>query len=250
MSDNEDLFVGWAAQAPAQDRRFLLLASLGLLGAAGLAGTGFALRGPKPGPGRWVQADVRSHSGVLVETPYPMLLSQSLGGAITAKLLVAYGKVALPRLGGPPSQITVQASEIRRGDQVMLAVQDAAGFSALARSPAAPPPTRAEALGAAALIGEIVDAKCWFGAMNPGSGLTHKACAALCAMGGLPLAFCSGRACADGENDLILLVDETGAPHSRAVMPFLADPILADGELVRRNGLREFRVALSALRRI
>jgi len=35
-------------------------------------------------------------------------------------------------------------------------------------------------------VGEIIDPKCWLGAMKPGSGLVHKACAELCIRGGIP----------------------------------------------------------------
>ena len=40
-------------------------------------------------------------------------------------------------------------------------------------------------LGVATLKGEIVDPKCFFGAMKPGHGLTHKQCAMRCISGGI-----------------------------------------------------------------
>ena len=36
------------------------------------------------------------------------------------------------------------------------------------------------------LKGEIIDPKCYLGAMKPGGGKTHKACAMRCIAGGIP----------------------------------------------------------------
>ena len=39
------------------------------------------------------------------------------------------------------------------------------------------------------LVGEICDGKCGTGAMRPGNGLAHRACAMLCLAGGVPPVF-------------------------------------------------------------
>jgi hypothetical protein len=39
------------------------------------------------------------------------------------------------------------------------------------------------------LGGEILDSKCWFGAMQPSDSKVHKACASLCVRGDVPPAF-------------------------------------------------------------
>jgi len=44
-------------------------------------------------------------------------------------------------------------------------------------------------LGNKKLRGEIIDPKCFFGVMKPGSGKTHKSCAARCLSGGIPAVF-------------------------------------------------------------
>jgi hypothetical protein len=41
-------------------------------------------------------------------------------------------------------------------------------------------------LGSRTLHGEVIDPKCYIGAMKPGGGKTHKACAELCLAGGIP----------------------------------------------------------------
>jgi len=49
-------------------------------------------------------------------------------------------------------------------------------------------PSRKE-LGKKLLTGEIIDVKCFFGAMNPGSGKIHKSCGIRCIDGGIPSGF-------------------------------------------------------------
>ena len=111
-------------------------------------------------------------------------------------------------------------------------------------------PTLPQDVGCVVLIGEILDAKCWFGAMKPGFGKTHKACAALCARGGLPLAFCSpgGALCGDADRTLLFL-DENGRPHGRALLPYVADPVSVTGQIVRVGDVTEYRVAARDIRR-
>jgi hypothetical protein len=57
-----------------------------------------------------------------------------------------------------------------------------------------PAPVRptSEDFGELRLKGEIVDAKCYMGVMNPGSGHVHRDCAVRCLSGGLPAMFVSG----------------------------------------------------------
>jgi len=100
--------------------------------------------------------------------------------------------------------------------------------------------------GPSLLSGEILDAKCWFGAMRPASGKVHKSCASLCVSGGLPVAFCDS-GCGD-EADLLLLVRPDGTPHDRALLPFVADPVAIEGRIVRHNGIRQLRANIANIR--
>jgi hypothetical protein len=248
MSERDELFIGWSAKSPRADRRFMLGASLGLLATAGLAGYGFAQRKPGPQVGRWDQGAVTRYAGTVVETPYPTLIGQGTDGRARSMLLVGYDKTALRLRGSGPMTVELEASAITHGDSIMLAVADVAAYQRHDGRSTAPPLDDAD-LGIASIVGEIVDAKCWFGAMNPGVGLTHKACAALCLRGGLPLAFCARGACGAGD-EVRLFLDDAGKPHGRALAPFLADPVMAEGRMMRRNGILEFRVALNAITRI
>lgn len=253
MSDREDgFFIGWSADAPKADRRFLLGAGVVLLTGAALGGAAFGGRRSPPGPGGWDQSAITTIQGLLIADPYPALIFETPTGLKTA-LLGSNGKLGvadrLPpeMIGGPAA---VRGSFIERGKRIMIAVDDAADAIRLP-SPGfiapAPPPELDD--GEVMLTGEILDAKCWFGAMRPGWGKSHKACAALCAKGGLPLAFCNLGDCG-GALDAPLFLDERGKPHAPSILPFVADPIVAMGRLVHVGDMTQFRVAQAAIRRL
>jgi hypothetical protein len=246
-----EMFIGWSKQTPAPDRRAMLVAALGLsVGAAALAYGLGELQNP-PGAGTWNQNGVHDWSGFLLRDPYPMLRMFNHDGAEQIALLCASGKIGLQdRI--PPSLagfVTLKASPIRRGENLMLAAADDANWIRPANAPGDQPPLPMVDLGPVMLTGEILDAKCWFGAMSPGFGKTHKACAALCLHGGLPLAFCAGSDCAASVRAPLFL-NEHGAPHGSGIVPFAADPVAVQGRLVQIGGLAQLRVPFGAITRL
>ena len=252
MKDDDPFFVGWSDTAPKIDRRFMLGAAVGLTLAGVGAASLLAMKQDNPGAGQWRQGDVRDWTGLLVREPYPMLRTTDIDGAPRTAFLATSGKLGVhlpPGLDGP---VRVRASAITRGKNTMLAVIDGADWIAPATADIARlDDWKSEDLGSATLIGEILDAKCWFGAMKPGFGKTHKECAALCARGGLPLAFCSpgGALCGDADATLLFL-DENGRPHGPALLPYVADPVSVTGQLVRVGDITEYHVAARDIHRI
>jgi len=249
MKKREAFFVGWSSDMAGADRRFVLGAGAGLI--AGGAGLGAALGGLQnaPGDGAWDQGAVRPWTGLLLAHPYPMLRTRNLDGALRTAFLATSGKTAV-RLPAEliGQDVTVTASLVERGDHAMLAVDGPHPIAPLAQPLVAPLAFGPEQdLGPVASIGEILDAKCWFGAMRPGFGKTHKACAALCARGGLPLAFC-----ADGCNgaEAPLFLDENGGPHPRAILPYVADPVFVSGRRAQVGDVTQFRASLASIRRL
>lgn len=245
----DDFFIGWSAETPRADRRFLLGAGLALIAGGGALGAGLALDRPPVGDGVWDQGTKHTLRGVIGREPYPVLRSQGRDGAIRTVFLVSSGKTALrldPRIVGAGADVT--GTLITRGDHAMMAVTDMAAAPA-SREVALLVPPPAVDRGLVMLVGEILDAKCWFGAMRPGYGKTHKACAALCARGGLPLAFCQIGACGDAVQAPLLL-DADGRAFGRNILPLVADPVSVRGRLVAVGDVLQIRAPLGALHRL
>ena len=249
---DDPFFIGWADTPPA-DRRFFLRLGLGLMaGTAGL-GAGLAALQRAPGAGGWDPDKVREWRGIVSGAPYAMLRSRDLGGdAPRTALLSCLGKCGVAAqigaLSGQP--VVVTGSLIQRGRHSMIAVDEQGPW--LRRDDRAPIDAGlslpvVEALGEVSLNGEILDSKCWFGAMRPSDGKLHKACASLCIRGGIPPAFFARGAA--GQSALMIMTD-AGRAHGPELLALVADPVRLSGQVFRRGDLLLLDTPVSAIRRL
>ncbi|MEO1102296.1 MAG: hypothetical protein AAFW98_00970 [Pseudomonadota bacterium] len=211
-------FIGWAAP-PKPLRPFLLLvAALSLLAFA-LAAYVTAATQNDPGAGafRWDWGPM-TLTGTLETKPYPVLhvTDGEHGLAGQSILLSGVGKRGAQRQAEGLEGMRVAATGIMltRGDLLMMQVRGndtglvaAQAQEAIASTSGQP---GKEALGSWKLTGEICDGKCYAGAMRPGTGLAHRACANLCLTGGAPPVFVATGA-VDGA-EFFLMGDENGEP--------------------------------------
>jgi hypothetical protein len=187
-------FIGWASLPAALAVPLTFVAAALLAGFAVLAlGLGASVGDPGPGGFDWA-AGRQEMAGVVQARPYPILRlppseAHPDGHAV---MLAGVGKVGAQATAAPldGKAATAAGFLIKRGDLDMLQLDGPQGLvateAAAAASPSPPVP-----LGRWRLTGELCDGKCYAGAMRPGTGLAHKACANLCLAGGLPLVFVS-----------------------------------------------------------
>jgi DMSO/TMAO reductase YedYZ heme-binding membrane subunit/nitrite reductase/ring-hydroxylating ferredoxin subunit len=243
-------FVGWARGLPPALRRAMLAAALGF-------GLGFPLLGVLIGatsfdpagrdfatvPGQALAADLpapASLRGVVIAGPYPLLqLPPETPGAPTRTLLLAReGKFGAPEearaLHG--RLVEAQGYVIRRGTIEML-VLDAPPVPLDAPAP----PLRTEPLGRWRIQGEICDGKCAAGAMRPGRGIGHRACATLCLDGELPAVFVATRPVAG--HAFLVLGDAAGRPALPGMRELIGQRVTLEGEVERIGDVLVFRAA-------
>jgi hypothetical protein len=249
--DDDPMFIGWAETPPA-DRRFFLRAGLVLSTAAGALGFGLAALQQPPGTGGWDPNAVREWRGIASAEPYAMLRTHDLGDGPRTALLSCLGKCGVAaRIGSLAGQpVVVKGSLIQRGAQSMIAVDESGDWirrddaAAVDAALAFPPRQRLADLTGA---GEILDSKCWFGAMRPASGKVHKACASLCIRGGIPPAFfVRGRA---GAGSLMIMTD-AGRAHGAGLLALVADPVRITGTVFRQGDLLVLDATLAQIERL
>ncbi|RIK93468.1 MAG: hypothetical protein DCC71_23980 [Proteobacteria bacterium] len=256
MSERDDFYVGWEASMSAATRRFVRrVVVAAFAGATAIAGAIAALQAPFAA-GVFEYGDEREFVGVVRETPAPQLVVSGpacteLCSARSAWLLARYGakRGAAELVRGLDGRVVrLRGVLVYRGDQTLLdvvpgsvqAIGDAAGAPA--------PPAVAVELGERRLRGEIVDAKCHFGVMRPGSGKTHRACAARCiASGSPPLLWV--RDAARGRELHLLLVGADGRALGRELLPWVGEAIEVSGRVVRRDDLLVLHAEPAAFRR-
>ena len=232
-------FVGWSTRSVRPSLRFISIVAAAIL--VGAAALGFAIgaAAPDPGNGDYRFPEV-TLTGVIEAKPVPILRLPAEGGRKTphAIMLSTEGtngaEDAVAGLDG--QRVEVYGLLIKRGDIDMLEIADGGikAIDATATSLAAPVP-----LGRWRITGEICDGKCYTGAMRPGNGIAHKACAGICFVGGVPAVFVSTGAI-EGKS-FMLMVDQKSGRFIDAFRDLAALRIAIEGELERIDDLLVFR---------
>lgn len=249
MPERDEFYVGYLA-LPRAHRRFLQVALPLVVFAMVFSAAGIALTQRDPGAGVWQTGEASNWEGALRVDPYPTLLVE--GEDAGAYLLVRMGKRGAADIARPfaDERVRVRGRLLEREGRRMIELDDAPGEpDPIARllEGAAAPPQAPTPLGRVTLSGEILDAKCYLGAMKPGDGRAHKACATLCVSGGVPPVLVSIGP--DGSRRYTLLADGSGGPRPDALLPFIGEPVTLSGELEGRVCGPTLRVDPASVRR-
>jgi hypothetical protein len=245
---NAEFYVGYLPMPPTLKRVvrnvILTAAALLLLVSALIAA---AMR--DAGVGSWDTEHVTTVEGTMLTEPYAMLVKP---GEAEALVLVEEGKFGVRAGVASMAHKKVRASGhlLARGSRrvlELLPTRDAIEVVGDAQAGAIP----SQESSPVTLVGEIVDPKCFAGAMKPGDQKTHKGCAVLCLRGGIPPAFAVWDEA--GRVSTLMLVSREGLPLSgdrlEVIVPFVGDRVEARGTLIETNGGAAFRMDLDSLHR-
>jgi hypothetical protein len=238
MSTNkDDFYVGYLALPASHAKTLRVFLPVLLLGAAGVAVlVGAAQR--DPGAAEWRQ-EPESVRGVLLADPCPLVLGED--GGVT--LLVEEGKHgAHGRVAPLDGKIVVAKGRVlaRDGRTVLELLP---GDDALTVEGAGTIPSAGGAPETATLIGEIIDSKCYHGAMKPGEGKTHKACATLCIGNGVPAMFLD-------EEGRAYIFATGGTTPDADTLSKIGERVQVAGEVTALGNARVLRVAPGSVQRL
>ena len=227
--DPHDFYVGYLPMPPAYKRSLIALCcvlAIALLAAA----ISLAFSHREGGDGLWDTGHEVILTGDISPAPYPHL---TLSDGTTVFLVEIGKKGAQDRIRAlGDGRGTCRGWAITRDGRRILELApepDAVGIEAKPANFAPPPVNR----GAVTLYGEIVDYKCYLGAMKPGDGKGHKACASLCIGNGIPPVLVTTT---NGATEYLVLTDETGRrPVSQLAAPFAGEPVVVTGERMEQG---------------
>ncbi|GMQ81270.1 MAG: hypothetical protein BMS9Abin05_0701 [Rhodothermia bacterium] len=192
-------------------------------------------------PSRFEFGNTRTYEGWYQSHPVPSLIvvGPGLSGLAVNYLLVAEGKHGAEEqlTGLKEGPVRLEGTLIQRDQMRMLEVvsgsveegSDAARFHGVESVP----------LGSVTLRGEIVDSKCFLGVMNPGDKTVHRACATLCIRGDIPPMLVLKNP--DQTFEYLLLRGAHGERINQAVLPYVARPVVVEGDLYRHGSWLEVR---------
>ena len=249
--DDEEMFVGYLPTPPRTLRfeRWLIVGAVVVvpsIAALLVMGQGDTAHGLAPGS----STEAGGLIGRLETRPYGVLWVPGEGGP-EGVLLVSQGKFGIgsrfDALDG--TIVSIQGYVLEREGQRLIELGMPPAPAELAADVSETLRVRAETSeGEVVVTGEIVDEKCWLGRMRPGGGRTHRACAQLCVSGGIPPVLIGIDA--EGRDVRAVMVDETGAPATEWVLPFVAEPVRVHGELVRDGSLAYVRTSAPQIERL
>ena len=204
----DPLYVGYMA-APDEHRH--AVKRILLLVAAWLSFCAFTLvlTMPSPGEGVWENANEREWEGTLISDPYPMLLT-----ADDTLLVVSMGKRGahdqIEQFAD--ARVKLRGYELRRQGRRMIELVPES-ISLLGDAPEQQFSLTMLDIEPIDFTGEIIDGKCFLGAMKPGNGFAHRSCAVLCLRGGLPAMFADDGASPDEPFPLLIVDGSTQVPE-------------------------------------
>ncbi len=250
QNEPSEFYVQYLA-VPKGQRRFLRVVVPCVLWALAIVAGVLAFSQGDPGSAVWEDGKAREFHGTIHAHPYPLLLTADRGdGRAGLILLVEVGKKG----GGQRAAafdgraVTISGWPLHRDGRLLLEMEPGEGAITPNAGLSTTPFPKPETLGRVTLRGEIVDSKCFLGAMKPGEGKTHKECATLCVSGGIPPMLVTRTS--TGAVTFYLLLSPDGGPLDPTCFPLIGEPIEATGELERRGDMLVLRVHHADLRRL
>jgi hypothetical protein len=241
-------FVGYFP-IPKKLRRFLAVISLMVVTILGLTGFLMGAAQDDPGDGAFrFDYGRQTVTGVIELTPYPLLHVTTGNDRIKTGdtlMMSMGGKAGVDTRAAPLAGQLAQVSGVmlERGDLNMLQLRG--GPAGMRAADGDAPDPIAITQGRWKLTGEICDGKCLAGAMRPGRGLSHKACANLCLLGGVPPVFVSSQPVLGEEFLLITGPDGTALPA--AAYDHVAQFISVEGEVTKRGSILVFAIDVDTI---
>ncbi|MBE1284381.1 MAG: hypothetical protein GJ676_13800 [Rhodobacteraceae bacterium] len=229
---------------PKKLRSFLLIAGVAVVAFMTAFGLVSGASQDDPGDGAFrFDYGRQTVTGVIELLPYPLLHVTEGNDRIKpghTLMLTAQGKSGVFSRAEPLEGQKVTASGIilERGALNMLQVRGGARGLGPAEGSGAPPVS--EPLGRWKLAGEICDGKCLAGAMRPGRGIAHKACANLCLLGDIPPVFVSTKP-VDG-SEFLMILGKDGGPLPAIAYDYVAQFISLEGDVSRHGDLLVLRM--------
>ena len=231
--ENKPFFVGYLG-IPKGLGVFLAFISIMLLTA--FATSAALIGGTQDDPGKAGFYGRQTLEGVIEAKPYPLLYVTKGNKRIKAGrtlMLSGQGKSgAMKSVVALDGQL-VEAKGIilERGELDMLQLfPRKRGIKKLSDQADIP---KSKPIGTWRLKGEICDGKCLAGAMKPGRGLAHKACANLCLEGDIPPVFVSSQP-VEG-HEFLLIGNVNGGPLGKELYDYVGQFVDIEAKIEKRG---------------
>ena len=245
LDDQRDPFYVGYLPAPRKHRGAMMLVIVLVMVWVCFASLLFVLAQRSPGEAVWDISNERTWTGLLIEDPYPMLVTSH-----DTLLVVSMGKQgAHDQLASYfNSQVTISGYELQREGRRMIELSPGSIRPVLLEDQASIARPELEIIDESphTFVGEIIDGKCYLGAMKPGDGYAHRSCAVLCLSGGLPPMFAPQHT--RGTQVLPLILYDNAAHIPEDLHVFVACPVEFEARAARIGSVPVLVVETGSIR--
>ena len=243
----EPFFVGWG-KIPKGLKQFMVVATCSFL--FGFAIVAYAVSSTQTDTGSGAFMGRANAVGILSEHPYPVVHVIDSANYEPGEVILLSGggkRGVFDRTKGMDGAIVrVDGNRLQRGDLNGLQLRGGMRGFREVDNPDETFEIEVKQLGRWKLTGEICDGKCLSGAMRPGTGLAHKACANLCLIGDVPPVFVSSGP-VDG-SEFLLMADADGNYVTDKILDFTATFVEIEGDVERRGDMLVFKISPETIR--
>lgn len=249
MKPKKAFYIGWQDAMPADHKssmRSFLIIAFGLM----IVFACVLVMSQNPfASSKYQIGEIIEEEGYLYSKPRPTLVQVSGDGLRTSMLLVSYGKIGADEdlknwfddhpQAEQGALVRIRGTAATFKDEALLELTFKEQSIEQMEGPVSGE-RKVEELGFKQLQGEIIDPKCFFGAMKPGEGKIHRSCAIRCLSGGIPPVL----AAEDGLYYTLQLPFDTSVSD---IFNLVAKPISIDGTLKVLDGTRYLYVSENSL---
>ncbi|MEO1054464.1 MAG: hypothetical protein AAFX87_27775 [Bacteroidota bacterium] len=226
----DEFYIGWSEETPRsysiKGRAFFLTSFIAML----LVGVIYVINQKPYANSEFQYGNIQEITGILVKKP-AWGIKTKIGGKHKTVLLVGLGKF------GPEMVLSslIQKGKLKAGQEVtfrgqLFHYQGKYGMELTEMEDSFVSATdqlnsserNINKLGTTVLEGEIVDAKCFFGVMNPAIKSIHRSCAIRCISGGIPAVLGIRE---DGEFVDYYILESDSEELNRKILPYVGVPV-------------------------
>lgn len=243
----DPFFVGWG-KIPKGLKQFLAMCVISFV--LGFAAVAYAISATQTDTDGGAFMGRANAVGILRADPYPVLHVIDSANFETGDVILLSGggkRGVFDRSSNMNGKVVrVDGTRLGRGDLDGLQLRGGMRGLRTVDNPDESFEVEVEPLGRWKLTGEICDGKCYGGAMRPGSGLAHKACANLCLIGDVPPVFVSSGP-VEG-HEFLLMADADGKAVTDQILDFTATFVEVEGDVERRGNMLVFKISPETIR--
>lgn len=247
MSNNNEFYIGWMPKAPDRYAKTIRNSIIVLILLVATAAIVLALQQKKFSTASFEYGQLTTVRGIYQAFPVPCIRISTppdpfgQSSAMTIPL-VGYGKFGAEgviaslekenNVDLDQKEVTFKGTLLYSDGKTLLQIDENDKPLLQITTPHDPSLTHTiKQLGTVTLQGEIIDPKCYFGVMKPGSGKPHRDCAIRCVEGGISPVFRTGNE--KQEMNYYLLLDSTGKKMNERLVNYIGEPVSIEARAIQ-----------------